>query len=116
MSERGRLVVDGRDVASVEVATTARERTRGLLGREGLDGALLLRPATSVHTMRMNFPIDVAFVNGEGDVLATVTMARNRLGAPRLRSRAILEAEAGSFEQWGLAPGCSVEVLTGSGA
>ncbi|MFC6341747.1 hypothetical protein ACFP8W_07160, partial [Nocardioides hankookensis] len=61
-----RLLVDGRDVAPLEVAATHRARSRGLLGRDGIDGALLLPKARQVHTFRMRFPIDVAHVAGDG--------------------------------------------------
>lgn len=106
-----RLLVDGRDVAAVEVADTARARTRGLLGRDGIDGALLLTPASSVHTMRMRFPIDVAFLDRDGNVRRRVTMATNRLGRPTLGARAVLEAEAGRFSDWDLDVGSVVEVV-----
>lgn len=113
MTPNGRLHVDGRDVAAAEVAATARERTRGLLGRDGIDGALLLSPASSVHTLRMAFAIDVAHLTHDGTVIATTTMVPNRFGLPRLRARRVLEAEAGAFADWGLVPGSRVEVRTG---
>lgn len=107
-----RLSVDGVPVAAVEVARSMADRSRGLLGRDGIDGALWLEPASSVHTLRMRFAIDVAFVDGSGRVLHTVAMAPNRLSRVHLRSRAVVEAERGSFDAWGLVSG-SVVVLTG---
>lgn len=101
---------DGEVVAPLEVADTVAARSRGLLGRDGIDGALLLRPATSVHTLGMRFAIDVAFCDAGLTVIATTTMARWRLGAPRPRSRAIIEAEAGAFARWNLRPGDTLEV------
>ena len=47
------LVLDGHVLASLEVAETWRGRSRGLLGRDGIDGAILLRPARSVHTLSL---------------------------------------------------------------
>ena len=67
------LVRDGDVLAAVEVADTATARRRGLLGRDAFDGALVLRPCRNVHTVRMRFPIDVAFCDAEGVVLRTVT-------------------------------------------
>ena len=81
------LECDGRPVAALEVAESLRARSRGLLGRDGLDGAILLRPAKSVHTIRMRFAIDVAFCDRGLKVIDTVTMARNRPGRIRLRVR-----------------------------
>ena len=108
MPQDQRLHVDGRDVAPVEMATTARTRSKGLLGRTGLEGALWLAPARQVHTFRMKFAIDVAYLDKRGLVLLTRTMPRGRLGPWRWRSRGVLEAEAGCFEQWGLAQGSTV--------
>lgn len=116
MGHDGRLLIDGVDVAPVEVADTYAERTRGLLGRDGLEGALLLRPSTWVHTMRMRFAIDVAHLDRDGRVLRTTTMPPNRPGRPVLRARSVLEAEAGNFVRWGLEPGVRVTVTTGSGS
>lgn len=96
---------DGQRLCPVLVATSFADRSRGLLGRDGLQGALLLRPATSVHTFGMRFALDVAFLDRAGRVLRVVAMPRNRLGRPVLRAKAILEAEAGSFARWGLRPG-----------
>ena len=104
-----RLLVGGRDVAPLEVASTHRARSRGLLGRDGLDGALLLPRARQVHTFRMRFAIDVAHVARDGTVLAVATMPPGRLGAWRPRSRAVIEATAGAFAGWGLAPGIRLE-------
>ena len=55
------LVRGGEVLASLEVADTRAMCRKGLLGRDGIDGALLLVPARSVHTLGMRFDIDVAF-------------------------------------------------------
>ncbi|WP_277439858.1 DUF192 domain-containing protein [Streptomyces sp. SPB162] len=94
----------------LEIAASYRARTRGLLGRDGLTGALLLTPATSVHTVRMRFAIDVAYLDRRLRVLAVRTMPPGRLGRPRLRARHVLEAEAGAMERWGVRRGVRVEI------
>jgi uncharacterized protein len=104
------LLRRGEVVASLEVATGVRDRIRGLLGRDGLEGALLLSPASSVHTVGMRFAIDVAYCDARMKVLDTVTMRPNRIGRPRLRSRHVIEAEAGRFARWGLRKGDRLEV------
>ncbi|MBL8778124.1 MAG: DUF192 domain-containing protein [Acidimicrobiales bacterium] len=104
------LLRDDKVLASLDVADTARLRSRGLLGRDGIDGALLLRPARAVHTVRMRFPIDVAYCDADLVVLRTAHMAPNRIGRPCLKARCVIEAEAGSFERWGVAPGVQLEV------
>jgi uncharacterized membrane protein (UPF0127 family) len=103
-----RLLVEGCEVAPLEMATTARTRSRGLLGRDGLEGALWLSPARQVHTFRMRFAIDVAYVDRDGKVVHVATMPPGRLGRWVARSRGVLEAEAGAFERWGLGPGVRV--------
>jgi uncharacterized membrane protein (UPF0127 family) len=111
---RGKLVVCGAGGAVVsvplEIAGSYRARTKGLLGRDAVDGALLLSPANSVHTFRMRIPIDVAYLDRGLNVIAVRTMRPGRLGLPRLRSRHVLEAGAGVMEGWGLRVGVRVEV------
>ncbi|MFE4382007.1 DUF192 domain-containing protein [Streptomyces cyaneofuscatus] len=94
----------------LRIAASYRSRTRGLLGRDGIDGALLLTPAGSVHTFRMRFAIDVAYLDRKFTVLAVRTMEPGRLGLPRLRSRHVVEAEAGAMERWGVRPGVRLEL------
>lgn len=105
-----RLRVGDRSIA-LEIADSPRARARGLLGRDGLVGAIQLTPARAVHTFGMRFAIDVAHVDASARVLSTTTMAPNRLGRPRLRARSIIEAEAGAFAAWGLTPGVTVTVV-----
>lgn len=104
------LLRDGEVLAALEVADSFGARLKGLLGRDGLDGALLLRRARSVHTIGMRFPIDVAFCDRELIVIDTVTMRRHRLGRPRPRSACVVEASAGAFERWRLRPGDQLEI------
>jgi uncharacterized membrane protein (UPF0127 family) len=104
------LLRDGKVLASLEVASSRPERRRGLLGRDGLEGALLIEGSKSVHTIGMRFPIDVAHLDAEGTVLRTTTMSRNRIGLPVLRASCVLEAEAGAFRRWELTAGQVLEV------
>lgn len=94
----------------MEVADSRAARRRGLLGRDGIEGALLLTPARSVHTVRMRFAIDVAHVDDEMVVLSVVTMSPGRLGRWRRRCRHVIEAEAGSLRRWGIEPGVVIDV------
>lgn len=106
----GWLLRDDKVLASLEIADDAVGRTRGLLGRDGIDGALLLKPAMSVHTVGVRFPIDVAYLDGDGGVVDLVTMPPRRIGRPRLSARQVVEAEAGSFARWGVQVGDRLEV------
>ncbi|MBI3256787.1 MAG: DUF192 domain-containing protein [Actinobacteria bacterium] len=104
------LMRDGLVLASLEEASSWAARARGLLGREGINGVLLLRPAMSVHTLGMRFPLDVAFCDADMVVIAMVHMAPWRLGRPRRRARCVIEAEAGVFDAWELRVGDQLEV------
>lgn len=104
------LVAEDRVVASLEIADCRAARRRGLLGRDGIEGALLLRGVRSVHTIGMRFPIDVAHLDSDLRVINVVTMVPHRVGRPRRRARSVLEAEAGSLRRWGIAPGVELDV------
>jgi uncharacterized membrane protein (UPF0127 family) len=95
---------------TAELATTRGARRRGLLGRDRIDGALVLRPCRQVHTIGMRFPIDVAFCARDGRVLRVVTMRPGRVSRVVWRSRFVVEAAVGSLEQWGVRPGSTVVV------
>lgn len=86
----------------LELAESARTRRHGLLGRDGIEGALLLSPASAVHTLGMRFAIDVAYLDRKLRVLTVRTMHPGRVGLPRPRARYVLEAEAGALEKWGV--------------
>lgn len=108
-------VADGARTPEVPlwIAASYRARTRGLLGTDGIEGALLLTPASSVHTVRMRYAIDVAYLDRRLTVLAVRTMRPWRLGRVRPRSRHVLEAEAGAMARWGLRPGMAVGIHQG---
>jgi uncharacterized protein len=99
----------------LRIAASYAARTRGLLGRDGLEGAMLLTPASSVHTVRMRFAIDVAYLDRSLRVLAVRTMPPGRVGRPRLRARHVVEAAAGALEEWGVVRGVRLEVVAAGG-
>jgi uncharacterized protein len=94
----------------MELATTRIGRRRGLLGRDAIEGVLVLRPCRQVHTIGMRFPIDVAFCDRDGFVLHIATMARNRISRPVFRAYFAIEARAGAFDRWKVAIGDVVEI------
>ncbi|MFN3255507.1 MAG: DUF192 domain-containing protein [Ilumatobacter sp.] len=110
------LVSDARVLASAEHAQTRSERRHGLLGRDGIEGALVIDRCRWVHTIGMRFPIDVAYLDDDGLVMKTVQMPRHRLGLPVPSAERVIEAEAGAFERWGLRVGDTVEVRDESSA
>lgn len=97
---------DGRVVCPrCTVADSVLTRTRGLLGRSQLepDEGLLLRPANSVHTAFMRFPIDVVFLDRDLNVLdVRASIPPWRLAARR-SARAALELGSGEASRRGIA-------------
>ena len=82
-------------------------RMRGLLGRSGLahEEGILLRPASSVHTWFMRFPIDVVFLDRDLAVVRVVRRLRPWRTAYGRRAAAVLELAAGESERRGIRVG-----------
>jgi uncharacterized membrane protein (UPF0127 family) len=104
------LVRDGDVLATAEVAETRRSRRRGLAGRADVDGCFVIRPCRQVHTARMRFAIDVAFVDRFGVVVRVSTLRPWRVSRIVWKSRSVIEARAGSFDRWRLRVGDVVEI------
>jgi len=102
-----RLVAGGDRLVAGRCHVAGRRLARavGLLFTPDLaDGeALWLPGCRSVHTLGMRAPIDVAFVDGDGRVLAVRHALRPGRAAGRRAARAAVEAPAGALA--GLAPG-----------
>lgn len=104
------LVLDGRVLASLELADTPARRLRGWHGRQHPDSALLLTSCRSVHTVGMPEPIDVALCDGDLRVVQVATVVPNRVCRPRRRVRCVIEAPAGAMARWGVQAGTMLEV------
>lgn len=101
---------DGQVLASVEVALGRVAKARGLLGRDHLDGALVIPGRRSVHSFSMGFELDVAFLDDDGVVIRTLRLRRHRLTLPVWQARWVVEAEAGAFGEWELKVGDVLEI------
>jgi uncharacterized protein len=104
------LLREGEVLASLEVTESRQERMLGLLDRDGIDGAILIRPARSVHSVGMAFPIDVAFCTSDLTVVRIICLKPGRMTRPSLKGRCVIEAESGAFERWKLVPGDRLEI------
>jgi uncharacterized protein len=104
------LVADDKVLASAEIADGFRSRLKGLLGRDGITGVLVIEGARSVHSFGMRFPIDVAFCDGDMTVLRIVTLPRRRITRPCLRARWVIEAEAGALAHLDITVGRQLEI------
>ena len=94
------------------VADSPFTRLKGLLGRDGLEvgEGLLLRPAASVHTCFMRFPIDVVFLDRELVVLGIADGLQPWRAAGKRGAKAALELSAGEAARRGLAVGDQLEL------
>jgi uncharacterized membrane protein (UPF0127 family) len=107
---RVRITSEGRNAVLIgrcAVAESTRERTVGLLGREGLadDEGLWIAPCNSIHTWFMRFAIDVVFLDREDRVLrvaACVPPFRMRL---HRHACSVVELPAGRAATVGIVAG-----------
>ena len=111
MSRRGTLTLrreDGRIVCErVVVADKTFRRMRGLLGRGSLPPGegITLRPAWSIHTGFMRFPIDVVFVDQDLVVVRIDADLRPFRTASCRGAREVVELSAGECARRGLTVG-----------
>ena len=89
------------------VAATASSRLKGLLGHSGLERGegLLLRPASSIHTFFMRFPIDVVFLDRALVVVAVADRIEPWRAASQRGANAVLELPAGESSRRGITVG-----------
>jgi uncharacterized protein len=84
------------------VADNFWQRARGLLGRPPLaEGeGLIIRPCKAIHTWGMGYPIDVAFLDRSGRVVASYERVEpNRRTGWHRGARSALELPAGSLSR-----------------
>lgn len=107
------LWLEGRDTGIVvERRAGFIGRLTGLLGRRAMatHTCLWLDRCAAVHTIGMRFSVDLAFVSLEGSVLCV----EQSVPAGRVRwtrgAQAVIEANAGALQRWGVRPGSHVAV------
>ena len=86
------------------VADSPASRMRGLLGRSELrpGEGLLLRPASSIHTCFMRFPIDAVFLDRDWRVVGISDDIQPWRAASSRGAKAVLELPAGESDRRGL--------------
>jgi uncharacterized protein len=102
----------GNAVCVGELADRPLVRMRGLMGRSGLPAGegLLLRPAPSIHTAFMRFPIDALFLDRSLRVVAVVERLQPWRTASKRSARAVLELAAGEVARRGVRVGDRLEL------
>ena len=89
------LGIDG-----IRIAASPLARARGLLFAAEKSSGLLLLPCNDVHTVGMGYPLDVAFLDAEGNVVES----RRSVGPFRRmrnkRARAVVERRSSCSDPW----------------
>jgi uncharacterized membrane protein (UPF0127 family) len=101
----GWLLRDGDVVCALEMTDSWRERSRGLRGRPECEGALLLEGQRLAHTLGVSFAVDVAFLDDDLVVQRVARLAPWRVARPYRGVRALVQAQAGCWEKWGVRVG-----------
>lgn len=111
------LVADGEDTGvPLWTARTRRQRSRGLLGTDGIDGALWIPRCNWVHCLGMRHTIDVVYATRSGRVLAVTPLRPGRIGLPRLRAATVVEMAQGKAARLGIRPGSILSAAPAAGA
>ena len=89
------------------LAETPLTRLKGLLGRRGLEQGegLLLRPAASIHTFFMRFPIDTVWVDRDLNVLEVSHDVAPWRTAACKGAKGVVEMAAGEAKRLGVSAG-----------
>jgi hypothetical protein len=93
-NERTGEVVSGNAVLAANPLT----RMKGLLGRSSMPSseAIILRPASSIHTLFMRFGLDIIYVDRENQILKVVRdLAPFRFSSAR-GAMSVIEMAAGA--------------------
>lgn len=104
------LISKARVVASAGLATSRKDRRRGLLAMTTIAEPLVLDPCSWVHTIGMKTTIEVAFVAPSGVIIGIDTMKPWRVGPIVRKAKFAIEASPGSFERWNIRAGDTIEV------
>jgi uncharacterized membrane protein (UPF0127 family) len=111
-----RIVLRGHGVSVCERCVIAQRplaRAKGLLGRKqelAAGEGLLLKPAPSIHTWFMRFPIDAVFLDRNMSVIAIEEDLRPWRTAGRRGARAVLELRSGESRRRGIKRGDRLSV------
>ena len=106
----GWIVHDTRVVASTNIATTRRDRRRGMKAFPDASLPLVIDRCRWVHSFGMRFAVDIAYLDADNTIVAIRHLEPNRLALPVWRATRVVEAEPGAFARWGLGIGDTVSI------
>ena len=97
----------GPQAIDVQVASTAPERMRGLLGRAPLQAAegMLLVACRLIHTFGMGYPLDLVYLARDGRVLKVTSDLKARRIDGHWCAHSVLEMAAGEARRCGIEVG-----------
>jgi len=97
--------------ASVEVADSGPKRSKGLLGRKGLDpgSGLWIVPCEAVHTFWMQFPIDLIYLDRDLRIRKLRSNVRPWRLSGCLTAHSVLELGVGTIQASQVMPGDKLE-------
>jgi uncharacterized membrane protein (UPF0127 family) len=95
-----------------EIASSPWRRTRGLLGRDGLQAGdgMLIDPAPSIHSAFMRFEFDAIFLDRDLKVLKVVDRIRPFRAHSARHARKVLELAAGEASRRGVEVGDTLAI------
>jgi uncharacterized membrane protein (UPF0127 family) len=104
------LVSGGHVLCSAKLASQRHHRRQGLRGTHADHEPLVIDRCRWVHSLGMKYPLDIAFLDAENNVIEIRHLPPWRIDRPVRNATRVLEAHAGSFERWSLRVGDIVEV------
>ncbi len=105
----GWLVCQAKVLSSLNIADCARTRRRGLSGQTEIETPLLIDSCKWIHTFGVKCTLDVAYLDATMQVIKVQQVKPLRIAMPVFKARHVLEASAGTFENWGLVIGHTLE-------
>ena len=105
----GWLLCQAQVLSSLNIADCARTRRRGLIGQIEIETPLLIDSCKWIHTFGVKCSLDVAYLDSEFKVIRVQTIKPRRVALPVFGASHVLEAGAGTFENWGLVIGHTLE-------
>ncbi len=110
---QGSLINSGKVIVpKLSIARDFLSRFLGLMGRRGLpqDEALFFPKCNSIHTFFMRFPIDVVFLDADGNVVEVIENLKAwRMLLPRSKAKHIIEFAGNRTRDLGLRSGMRLE-------
>ena len=97
-----RIIKEGKVLGEkIHLADSFWLRLKGLLGKKALErgSGLLLRPCRQVHTWFMAFPLDIIFLDKEGQIVELIRgLGPGQVSPLVVRSQQVLEMPVGTIE------------------